>query len=245
MSSADETFQISDERFEQPTERRETFATEEREPTPVQGPSGCRGFAMGCGCAILGLLVVLIGVGAWVAISWKGWAAGFAKQAAAEAVARSSLSPEDKARVVKRINSLADDFQAGRLTTEQAKRVFEEITNSPLLPIALVMAADEQYVKPSGLTDEEKETARRALQRLARGAFEKTIGEREINEVMQPLMDRQPDGSQRLKNRLTDEELKAFIENAKAKADTVGVPDEPFDVNIADELDNAIDRALK
>lgn len=58
-------------------------------------------------------------------------------------------------------------------------------------------------------------------------------------------MDRQPDGSEQLKERLTDAELKAFLEKAKEKADAANVPDEPFEVNIADELEKAIDKALK
>jgi len=111
--------------------------------------------------------------------------------------------------------------------------------------LGLVMAADEKYVKPSGLSNDDQDAARRTLQRLARGAFEKTIPENEVQEAMQLVMQHQPDGSQQLKERLTDDELKAFLEKAKEKADAASVPDEPFEVNIADELEKAIDKAIK
>ncbi len=208
-------------------------------------PSGCRNFAFGCGCAAACLLVIAAGIGIWVAMNWKDWAADFGKQVAADAVSKSLLPAEDKARVLKRINQLADDFKVGKVSTQQLGKVMEQIAQSPLLPLGLVMAADEKYVKPSGLSNEEKDAARRTLQRLARGAFEKTIPENDTQEVMKLVTDHESNGNERLKERLTDDELKAFLEKAKEKADAASVPDEPFDVNIADEIEKAIDKVLK
>lgn len=219
-------------------------ANERFDPRPPQS-SGCRNFALGCGCAASSLILVLAGLGVWLAMNWKNWMADIGKQVAADSVARSSLPAEDKARILKRINQLADDFKSGKVSTEQIGSVMEQIAQSPLLPLGLVMAADEKYVKPSGLSAEEQEAARRTLQRLARGAFEKSIPEHDVQEVMQFVMQKQPDGNQQLKERLTDDELKAFLEKAKEKADAANIPDEPFEVNIADELEKAIDKALK
>lgn len=206
--------------------------------------SGCSKFMMGCGCALAGLLVIVTGISVWVAMNWKTWTADWSKAVTAQVVAQSSLSPEDKARIIKRIDSLADDFKSGKLTLEQAKRVMEQIAQSPLFPIAMVMAAEEKYVKPSGLSADDKTAAQVTLQRLASGAFEKKIPEADLQEVMQLLMQKQPDGRDQLKQTLTDVELIAFLDKAKEKADKASVPDEPFDVNIADELEKAIDRAL-
>ena len=217
----------------------------DRPETPPTPRSGCGKFMMGCGCALAGLLVIAIGIGVWVAFNWKGWAADASKAVTAQVVAQSSLSPEDKARIIKRIDQLADDFKSGKLSSEQAKKVLEQIGQSPLFPIAMVMAAEDKYVKPSGLSEDDKAAARLTLQRLARGAFEKKIPEADLQEVMQLLMQKQADGRQQLKQTLTDAELTAFLEKAEEKADAATVPDEPFEVNIADELEKAIDRALK
>jgi hypothetical protein len=225
-------------------EAEDSFA-EPREEFDTPQPSGCRNFAMGCGCAAAVLMLVIATIVLWVLTSWKNLAAKVAKQAAADAVAKSSLAPADKERVLKRINQLADDFESGKVSVEQIGRVMEQVARSPLLPLGLVMAADEKYVKPSGLTDDEQQAARRTLQRFARGAFEKTIAERDVEEVLNLVMEPQADGGKRIKERLTDAELKAFLDKAKQKADAANVPDEHFNVNIADEIENAIDKALK
>ncbi len=214
------------------------------ESTPQQS-SGCRNLALGCGCAAGCLLLVAVGIGVWVSMNWKNWVADIGKQVAADAVAKSSLPEVDKARIRNRINQLADDFKAGKVSTEQLGKVMEQIAQSPLLPLGLVMAADEKYVKPSGLTDEDKDAGRRTLQRLARGVFEKSIPDNDKQEVMKLVMEPQPGGGERLKERLTDDELKAFLEKAKEKADAASIPDEPFEVNIADEIEKAIDKVLK
>ncbi len=214
-------------------------------PDAPPQPSGCRTFVRGCGCALGVLLLVVLAVGVWVAVSWKGWAADLTKKGAEEAVKKSSMPAADKARVLKRINDLADEFKAGRLSTKQARRVMEQIAKSPLLPIGIVMAIDENYLKPSGLTDDEKAAGRRAVQRFARGAFEEKISKHELKELMKLISTTSADGQQQIKQHLTDAELNAFLEKAKGTADAAEVPDEPFEVNIADELEKAIDQALK
>ncbi len=222
-----------------------TFDDRSSDERPKLRSNGCRNLAIGCGCATVCILLVAVGIGFWVAQNWKSLAADFTKQVAADAVAKSSLPEADKARILKRINQLADDLKSEKVSTEQLGKVMEQIAKSPLLPLALVMAADEKYVKPSGLSGDDQDAARRTLQRLARGAFEKSIPENDVQEVMKLVMNHQPDGSEQLKERLTDDELKAFLEKAKEKADAASVPDEPFEVNIADELEKAIDKALK
>ena len=223
----------------------DSLDTLQHDDSSAPPPSGCRNFAVGCGCALGCLLLVVAAIGVWVAMNWKIWVADGTKKVAADAVAKSKLSPDDKDRVLKRINQLADDFKGGTVSTEQLYQVMEQIAKSPLLPLGLLMAADETYLKPSGLSGDDKEAGRRTLQRFARGAFEKSIPDKDLEEVMKLLMERQPDGSDKLKERLTDAELEAFLDKAQEKADAANVPDEPFEVSIADELEKAIDKVLK
>ena len=107
----------------------------------------------------------------------------------------------------------------------------------------MVYVAEEQYINPSDLSDEEKADALLTLQRFARGVFEKSIPQKALDEITAPIKVG-PVGQQELKETITTDELKALIEAARARADEAGVPNEPFEVNIADEIDKAIDAAL-
>ena len=218
--------------------------SQERDDAGAPKSNGCRNIAIGCGCLTVLLLVVGIGVGLWVQQNWKGLAADAAKMVAQQAVQEAEMPAADKQRVLDRLNRLADDFKSGKISTEQMVRVFEEVAQSPLFPIAMVMFAEKQYVGPSGLTAEEKQAAKRTLQRLARGSFEKSISSEKLEEVMSLIQIDQGNGQKKMKEKLTDDELKTFLARAQQVADEAAVPDEPFEVNIPDELDKAIDDAL-
>ena len=218
--------------------------SQERDDAGAPKSNGCRNIAIGCGCLTVLLVVVGISVGLWVQQNWKGLAADAAKMVAQQAVQEAEMPAADKQRVLDRLNRLADDFKSGKISTEQMVRVFEEVAQSPLFPIAMVMFAEKQYVGPSGLTAEEKQAAKRTLQRLARGSFEKSISSEKLEEVMSLIQIDQGNGQKKMKEKLTDDELKTFLARAQQVADEAAVPDEPFEVNIPDELDKAIDDAL-
>jgi hypothetical protein len=123
------------------------------------------------------------------------------------------------------------------------QRVFQEIIDSPLLPLAGVQAARQKYIEPSDMNPEDKAAAVRSLQRFARGVYEKKIPKEAIDKLVKPIADLKPDGRWELQAHPARRDLDQFVANAKVKADEVAIPDEPFDLNIAEEL-KAIDRAL-
>ena len=53
-----------------------------------------------------------------------------------------------------------------------------------------------------------------------------------------------PEGGRELKERVSDQELRDFLQECELRVDEAGVPDEPFEVRISEELKQAIDRAL-
>ena len=55
---------------------------------------------------------------------------------------------------------------------------------------------------------------------------------------------KKPDGNREFKQKLTDDELRAFIEAVTQTADEAGVPAEVPEIDFADEFDKAIDEAL-
>ena len=60
------------------------------------------------------------------------------------------------------------------------------------------------------------------------------------------MITEQKTGNQReLKQKLTDDEVRALLAELKRVADEEEIPDEPFEVNMAEEFRKAIDRALE
>jgi len=158
-------------------------------------------------------------------------------------LAETSIPQDQKDRIVTKVESISNDWRDGKITTEQVGRVMEALSDGPFMPLSLVYASDAKYVKVSKLSDDEKAAAKRSLERFARGVIEKAIPSDEIKRLMTYIQVSGANNKQ-IKNVLTDEELRKFIAAAKTKADEAKVPDEPFTLNLADELDKAITQAL-
>ena len=78
------------------------------------------------------------------------------------------------------------------------------------------------------------------MQRFARGVYEKKIPTDAVDEVMKPIAETRQNGGWKTKENPTRMELDQFIANCKARADAAMIPNEPFDLNIAEELTKVI-----
>jgi tellurite resistance protein len=203
--------------------------------------SGNRGGILKVLLIIFGVIFVCIVLGAiYVGMHWKQWTADFANVAAQELIKDAGLPDDQRERILADIKQLGDDFKTGKITTEQLTRVVKTVSESPLVPLAGVQVARHQYIEPSDMTEAEKSAAVLTVQRFARGVFEKKIPKEAVDDVVKPIADLRQNGRWRLKEKPTRMELEQFIENCKAKADAAMIPNEPFDVNIAEELSKAI-----
>jgi hypothetical protein len=200
-------------------------------------------FKTGCLIALAVVLLLALGLGIFVAFSWKGWVATGMQSVVDTALTQSDLSDADKSKIKQSVSGVTDDFKNGKISTEQLAKVFEKIAQSPLLPLAGVYAVELKHVKTSKLPDEEKKDAHRSLTRFARGVVEKKISDSAVQELVDSIS--AVNGTQRtMKETLTTEELRAFIAKAKDHADKATVPDEDYTVDIPGELDKAIKAAL-
>jgi hypothetical protein len=202
------------------------------------------GIPRGCLIALAVTLAIFIAVIVWVAMSWRGWAAGAMKAVAVNAVDTSTLSPEQKQAINTRIEQVVADWKDKKITTDQLGDILKAVAESPVMPLAMVGLADQQYVVPSTLPEEEKQAGRRSLQRFARGMFEKTIPKSAAEQQLDLISTKDAAGNRKMKQTLTPEELRTFLASAKAHADAAKVPDEPYTIDYAKEINKAIDSVL-
>lgn len=215
----------------------------EIEPAPKE-KSGWRGCLIGCliTAAILGLIAV-IGIW-WVANNIKDLAVSVGTKVIEAGIEESGLPDQEKAELKVELKRLGDGFADGSISNEQMLRVVEGLAQSPLLSMFMVSAIETHYVVNSGLTDEEKTDATLTLRRFARGLMGKQIGQDDLDEVLSHIADRDADGDLQIREKVSDEDLRAFLADAKQKADDAEIPVDLEPVDPSDELKNIIDTAL-
>lgn len=108
------------------------------------------------------------------------------------------------------------------------------------MPAGVSLFVKRVYIRDSGLDEAEKEAAHIEIQRFARGVIDESIPEEKREAIFDMISTMDPQGNRQFKQKLTDAELRAFIE----AADEAGVPTEVPEINFADEFDKAIDEAL-
>ncbi|MFW6058817.1 MAG: hypothetical protein ACODAQ_01465 [Phycisphaeraceae bacterium] len=219
-------------------------------PQPNQPPTRrgmSTGAKIGLGCGVAALVCVFICAGGvwWTYSNARRLASGAVTSIITTAINDSNLSAEQKQRLVERVSDLKDRYDTGQITMQQLGRVAEELAESPLLYVGMVMFAEQHYIATSSLSDQEKEQARRTLDRFARGLHEEEIDPQVIDHVTDPIATTDAQGNRQLKEHPTDDELRTFLARAREEADNADVPDEPFEVDLADEFDRAVERALQ
>jgi len=201
--------------------------------------------AIGCGIVLVLAMCLVAAGGYWLWNNAKSLASGVAAEGIIQAVESSDMTDDQKSRIVSRVEQVRDDFVAGDITLEQVGEIGKRISESPAFYIASVMFVEQVYIAPSGLSDEEKEGANRTLQRFARGLYEKSYPMEALDDVLAPIQETDAGGHKQFKDKPTNEDLGKLLELAKQKADDADVPDEPFEVDVASEIEDAIDEVLQ
>jgi hypothetical protein len=199
---------------------------------------------VGCLWTLAVLAVVVTIFGFWAAPRLRGWFATIGSQAIKQSIQAANLPQQEKEELGVEIDRVADAFRQGQLSTEQVASILTMIAQSPLAGAIAVAVADAQYFDASGLSDDEKAAGRITLQRFTLGALDERIPEAKRDEVLALIGDKDEGGNWRLRDRVSDEELRAFLTKAQAEADAAGIEPQPPMVDLSDELKRIVDQAL-
>ncbi len=212
---------------------------------------------LGCGIVLVLVIALVIGGGIFVAMNARGWAASGMEKLTTTLIEKAPISEEERSETLAVVDGFMQRFRDGDVTVEQLVQVMEKITESPVLPAGIAMGMGQLYFADAELTEEEKADGRVQLARVAHGMADRTLNEQDLQRAVQPIKANATETQViqvqlpnkttiRLKNPdvVTPDELRAFIESAKATADEKGVAPEPPPFDLSGELAKAIDTVL-
>lgn len=206
--------------------------------------SGCGCYVVGCLIVSLVLLVAACGIGYYALQNARTWTADIADQVLTDVIDESDLPEDQKQGMKQQIGRVTQGIRDGEVGFEQMGEIGQKLAESPAMTAIPVVVARHQYINPSGLSDEEKEDANLQLERVARGLFEKTLSDEDFDEIAATIADRGSNDQWEFKEKLTDDEVRVFVEKCREKADAAGVPNDRYEVDLAEELRRSIDEVL-
>lgn len=199
---------------------------------------------MGC-LAVLGVVAALVVIGGVIVwMNWKGWTAGAMNAGMKAAVQESKLPAGQQTRINTQIDQLTSAFEAGDVTFEDLGLVIQELEDHPLLPVGLLEYIEANSLSVDGITDEERAAGELATQRLQRGLIEDKLVLADLDPVLEPISQRDPQGDLQPLQNPTAPQVRLYIEAAQKKADEVGVANEPYDVDVAEQIERLINDTL-
>ena len=189
-------------------------------------------------------LVVAVIAGIWISRHWRGWVADFGSQAIYQAIDTSNLPAPEKLKLKTQVDRVAKAFADGRITMERAAAIMDKLAHSPLMPSLVVAAVDTTYFNRSGLSNEEKVAGRLALERFAQGVMNGKIGQDGVDAVLSHVADRHGENQWQFRQNVSDQELRAAIDEAKSRADKAEIPVALEKFNPSEEVKRIVDEAL-
>ena len=209
-------------------------------PKKTGARDGCLWFGV-IGCLVALLLAAAGGIYMW--LNFRKLASDFGRAIIVSQVDALDLPKEQRDGIIQHVNRLSDDYRSGRIEFEQLKAIFQEL--QPLIGSGVMVGFVTGYVKPSQLSAAEKEAARMTVLRFVQGNIDGKIDSATAEQVLGAI--RKPGTKpeeMKFKPKLTDEELRKVLADAKAAADAAGIAAELPVVDLAQELGKAIEQAL-
>ncbi len=226
-----------------------------QEPQRSSGGGCWLGVLIGC-LGVFVVSVLLCAGGVWyMQQNASKWVAGMVREVIVAGVKNSEIPEGEKTEVIAQIDRVVDAFKQGKIKGEDLEPVMKKLEKSPVFLMMQTWGLEKTYLDPSGLSDEEKAAGRRTIERAFRGLVEQKITQRQFTGVVpQPppgqadvnfesgkavVKTSRPGGSP-----LTDEEVRKMLADLKKLADDAEIPDEPFTVDIGDEVKKLVDEVL-
>jgi hypothetical protein len=192
---------------------------------------------------ILAILVVLVcaGVGTWLYMNAKSLIASGVQAVVVEMVEQSELPDDQKTSILANIDGLAEDLKNDKLSMAEFGRIFEKLGEGPFFNLVMIEAVEAQYMNRVSPNEEEKLEAALAFDRFERGIVEEKLSDDQVEEAMALVQTAGTEDAPQMKEGLTADDLRAFVDKITQLADEAEIPSEPFVPDFAGQFQAAID----
>ncbi len=193
------------------------------EPSSSGGSNWMKPVGFGCLAllvlAVIGIVVIKQNI---TAITAK-----IGERALVSAVEDLGLPEADEAAFVAEIRELSRAYREGEISEEEIAEIVERVSEDDALTAgAAITAFRSRALAASGLPDDEKAEADRICQRFTRAVVEERVDGRALERLRERAHD--------MRGRdMRDDEIRDLIESLAAEAESAGVPDEPYQIDLA------------
>jgi hypothetical protein len=220
-------------------------------PSPFEQPPRRSGgnwllslLLIGLGFLFLGGVVCVAGVW-YVASNLETWVVGLGREAIVAGINDSDLPEEEKKEVITQVDRVVVAYKEGKLTQADLERVLTDLEDSPALKALTLYGIENEFLEGSNLNEQELAQARTTFNRVLRGVYEGKISDETFwnawpNDEGEPVNL----ASTNANEDANDDELRLTIAKLKVLADNARVSDEPFKLDIGDEVKKLVDQAL-
>lgn len=219
------------------------MATDQVEPQYAEPRSG--GCLKGCLIIFVIFLVIAIIVSVFVFMYWQPIGANIMNQMFSQQIDASNLPEQEKEESKAEVKRFTDAFAEGKISMSGFENGMEALVQSPIMPVIISSAMEAKYLQTSGLGEDEKNEGKVTINRFANAMVEHKVDQPTLDQTMQHVATKDSNGAYQLKPTVTDEELRAFLADAKAAADAAGIPAEPEPIDLSDEIKKIVDVALE
>ncbi len=217
-------------------------------PAPPARKGGCGKWVIGCGLVLVVCAIICGGVGYYVYLNAGTWTrqagANLGKPALVKVVDDAAIPPEQKAKIKARIDTLSDEFVAGKISLDQMGTIFSTMMKSSVMPALMAAGMEKSLLANSSISDENKAEARLQFRRLGQGVIQQKISQAKFEQLTAPFKRTDADGKVTFVQP-TDDELIALIQEVKELADDAQIEAQPEEIDFAAAFDKAIEDAKK
>lgn len=199
------------------------------------------------GFVMLGGVLCIAGVW-YVASNIDKWVVGLGREAIVAAINDSELPPAEKTEVITQVDRLVTAYKEKKIDQTDLERVMTELQDAPALKALALYGIENEFLHGSNLPPDELEQAHRTFERALRGVYEGKIND----EVFYAALPDDDDQQVRLaannpaeQASVEDDNLRELLVKLKVMSDNAKIPDEPFQLDIGDEVKKLVDRALE